>query len=300
MLLKEDSFFDKAARVLRGGYTFKEVKERWARIHYPTISKNGVSSYDLSFTYAKEYWDWPIKKLKYRHYQAVIDDMRKKGLSYSSQKKFKNLVGQCLDFAMKNEWTDCNFAPMLQLDRHIPVHNKVPFSEMEIRRLWHYYNRYSGVDIVLMLIYTGVRCGEFLRVDMKKDCFLEDRYFIVRESKTEAGRNRMVPIHKDIMPFFKARRKYQYLATDRKGHYFGCYNTFRLMFHEVMKKMNMSHTIHETRHTCATLLDSAGANEMATKKILGHAGTGITKQVYIHKYLSDLLEAIDLLKGRDI
>jgi integrase len=135
---------------------------------------------------------------------------------------------------------------------------------------------------------------------MKKDCFLDDRYFIVRESKTEAGRNRMVPIHRDILPFFKARRKYQYLATNRKGYYFSNYTTFRKMYAEVMEKMNMNHTIHETRHTCATLLDSAGANEMATKKILGHAGTGITKQVYIHKYLTDLLQAIDMVKGRDI
>jgi integrase len=201
---------------------------------------------------------------------------------------------------MKNEWTDFNYAPMLQLDRHIPVHNKVPFSEMEIRRLWHYYNRYSGVDIVLILIYTGLRVGEFLRVEMKRDVFLEDRYFIVRESKTEAGRNRMVPIHRDILSFFKARKNYEYLATNRKGQRYTNYTSFRNMYADVMKKMNMSHTIHETRHTCATLLDSAGANEMATKKILGHAGTGITKQVYIHKYLSDLLEAIDLVKGRDI
>jgi integrase len=299
-LVQHESFFTRMRRLLKGGYTFKEVKDRWSAIHYPILSKSAVTSYELSFSYAKEFWNWPITKLKYKHYQAVINDMHNKGLTYSSQKKFKNLVGQCLDFAIKNEWAEFNYAPMLQLDRHIPVHNKVPFSEMEIRRLWHYYNRYSGVDIVLMLIYTGVRVGEFLRIDMKKDCFLDDRYFIVRESKTEAGRNRMVPIHRDILPFFKARRKYQYAATDRKGHYFSNYNSFHKMFREVMEKMNTNHTIHETRHTCATLLDSAGANDMATKKILGHAGTGITKQVYIHKYLTDLLQAIDLVKGRDI
>jgi integrase len=67
-----------------------------------------------------------------------------------------------------------------------------------------------------------------------------------------------------------------------------------------MKKLDMNHTIHETRHTCTTLLDSADANEMATKRILGHAGDNITRAVYIHKQLADLLKAIDLVKGKDI
>ena len=62
----------------------------------------------------------------------------------------------------------------------------------------------------------------------------------------------------------------------------------------------MNHTIHETRHTCATLLDSAEANDMAIKRILGHAGQGVTKKVYIHKTVEDLLKAIDRVKGRDI
>jgi integrase len=234
-MLKEESILEKAKRFFKGGYTFREVKERWAKIHYTTLSKSGVTAYELSWSYCKKYWEWPIKELKYKHFQDIIDDMRTKGLTYSSQKKLKNLVGQCLDFAMKNEWTDFNYAPMLQLDRHIPVHNKVPFSEMEIRRLWHYYNRYSGVDIVLILIYTGLRVGEFLRVEMKRDVFLEDRYFIVRESKTEAGRNRMVPIHRDILSFFKARKNYEYLATNRKGQRYTNYTSFRNMYPDVMK-----------------------------------------------------------------
>jgi integrase len=72
------------------------------------------------------------------------------------------------------------------------------------------------------------------------------------------------------------------------------------MYLNLMDELGMDHTIHETRHTCATLLDAADANEMATKKILGHAGTGVTKAVYIHKYLEDLITAIDKVKGKDI
>jgi integrase len=151
-----------------------------------------------------------------------------------------------------------------------------------------------------MLIYTGLRVSEFLRVEMSKDVFIEDRYFVVRESKTEAGRNRLVPIHKDILPFFKARVRFTRLAVNKKGEFFGSYPNFHREFRRVMESINMDHNIHETRHTCATLLDSVDANPTAIKRILGHAGTSITDTVYIHKAIQDLLIAIDKVPGKNI
>lgn len=298
--MMEESIFTRVRRFLRGGYTLAEVKEMWAEQHYVGLSKGGVNSYEIAYKQAEPYHDWVFTRIRYKQWQSCINEIRKHGLGYSSQKKFKNFVGQVSDFAIKNEWAEYNFAKMLQLDRHKPVTIKRPFSEGEIRKLWKYSNRIANVDLVLILIYTGVRVSEFLNIKMEQDVYINDRYFIVTESKTEAGRNRMVPIHKDLIPFFKARVKYPVLACTKRGDTFGSYNNFRNMYTELMKKLDMNHTIHETRHTCATLLDSADANEMATKRILGHAGDNITRAVYIHKQLADLLKAIDLVKGKDI
>lgn len=57
----------------------------------------------------------------------------------------------------------------------------------------------------------------------------------------------------------------------------------------------MKHTPHETRHTCASMLDSAGANDTAAKMILGHAREGVTKKDYTHKTLRELRKAIDMI-----
>lgn len=56
------------------------------------------------------------------------------------------------------------------------------------------------------------------------------------------------------------------------------------------------HTTHDCRHTVATLLDNAGANETAKRRILGHAGGDITERVYTHKGLRQLRKCIELLK----
>lgn len=62
-----------------------------------------------------------------------------------------------------------------------------------------------------------------------------------------------------------------------------------------MKELNMNHTIHETRHTFASRLNRAGADQLAVSKMLGHTDTKFTEKVYTHKNLNDLKNAINQL-----
>ena len=73
------------------------------------------------------------------------------------------------------------------------------------------------------------------------------------------------------------------------------YRTYRLRFKAVMKASRCKHTPHECRHTLATWLDNAGANELSIKRILGHAAKGVTQKVYTHKSIAQLRKAIDLI-----
>jgi integrase len=58
----------------------------------------------------------------------------------------------------------------------------------------------------------------------------------------------------------------------------------------------MKHTPHDTRYTTATILDNAGANRVCIKKIMGHSTKDVTDGVYIQKDLSELANAIELIK----
>lgn len=60
-----------------------------------------------------------------------------------------------------------------------------------------------------------------------------------------------------------------------------------------MKQINAKYTTHDCRHTCATLLDNAEANENAKRRILGHATGDVTDIVYTHKNLKQLRKAIN-------
>ena len=58
----------------------------------------------------------------------------------------------------------------------------------------------------------------------------------------------------------------------------------------------MEHVPHECRHTFASLMNSANANRLCVKMIIGHSSCGdITDGTYTHKSLEELIEAIDLI-----
>ena len=237
----------------------------------------------------------PVEDLRYADYQRVIDDMRRHGLSYSSVKKVRSLISLLLKYADKIELSTTNYAPLLSIGRNRPVRPHHTFSRQKINRLWAAVD-YPGVDTVLILLYTGMRCGEMLQLQ-KSDVHLRQRYIRITRSKTAAG-IRIIPIHHRIAPLIESRMESpgDALICDMTGrpYNYGRYCTvWRTVMHHIRAD---GHTTHDCRHTVATLLDNAGANETAKRRLLGHAGGDITERVYTHKNLRQLRKCIELLK----
>ena len=150
--------------------------------------------------------------------------------------------------------------------------------------------------MILMHMMLGTRPSEFLAIE-KTDVKLRQRYLKIRESKTEAGRNRIIPLHKQTLPFwieFLAENN-KFIACDEHGIHLN-YSRFRTKFDKTLIELNIKyHTPHECRHTLASLLNNVGANITASKRILGHASNDITEKHYTHKDLHQLKKAMDLI-----
>ena len=167
-------------------------------------------------------------------------------------------------------------------------------SKRKINQLWKLADIVPDVDLVLILIYTGLRNGE-LRNLLKSDINRKQKYLKVTKSKTAAG-VRLVPIHHLIWPLIEKRLASvgPYLVNvDGKPY---DYSRFARTFRRIMKLVHgEKHKPHDTRHTCATLLDGAEVNDNARKMILGHARADVTNGVYTHKTLRQLRKAIESL-----
>lgn len=61
------------------------------------------------------------------------------------------------------------------------------------------------------------------------------------------------------------------------------------------KYFQNSHTIHDTRHTFATLLTRNGVNEAVIISMIGHSNIKITNDFYIHTNKEDMEKAINFI-----
>ena len=62
-----------------------------------------------------------------------------------------------------------------------------------------------------------------------------------------------------------------------------------------MQQFEMSHNPHDTRHTFASLADTAGLKKLCIKRIMGHESKDITDRVYTHKDIEELLQQINMI-----
>lgn len=271
----------------RNTITLRQLFNEWLPIHSQSISRSAVNSYHIAFKHISNIADMSITDIHFQHLQNVIDSMHVKGLSYSSCKKVRTLLNQLFNYAIIKDYPITNYALHLNLGSNIPTIQRRVFTRQQINKLWAIDTSYSRM--ILILLYTGLRIGELLNL-RRQDINRRSSYLIVKHAKTKAGEGRIIPIHHRIIPLIEQL----YINT---GDYLFTisYTTFRKRFHEIMKQLNCKHTIHDTRHTFASLLDAV-APPNALRSLLGHKQGDITTRVYTHKTIRELRKSIELLK----
>lgn len=271
----------------RNTITLRQLFNEWLPIHSQSISRSAIKSYLIAFKHISNIADTPITDIHFQHLQNVINSMHVKGLSYSSCKKVRTLINQLFNYAIIQDYPITNYALHLNLGSNIPTIKRKVFTRQQINKLWAMDTSYS--HIILILLYTGLRIGELLNL-RKQDINRRSSYLIVRHAKTKAGEGRIIPLHHRIMPLIKQ------LYNDTNDYLFTIsYTTFRKHFQDIMKQLNCRHTIHDTRHTFASLLDAV-ALPNALRSLLGHKQGDITTRVYTHKTIRELRKTIELLK----
>ena len=214
-------------------------------------------------------------------------------LSKTSVGKMITVIKKMYKYAMANQIVATDLSPYLfaeHSDDKKYIHTV--FTDDEITKLWN--TNTEAAKVVLMLIYTGMRCSEFLQLETA-NIHPEERYMI-GGMKTEAGRNRVIPIHKRIQPILKEfyDKNNKYLYPNSIGGYYD-YQRFRdYKWTPFMKELGMNHYTHDCRHTCATKLEAAGISLYHRKLILGHSIKDLTDGTYTHVSHETLISDMDL------
>ncbi len=280
--------YDLAARKL----AFTDISELWVKQKYTDQGKQEKNGYKAAYKACSRLHDMVFSEIRTVHMQKEINEWE---IGYGSKKNMRILFNQLFKLALQNDIVDKNYAEfiVLELPEEETEQKHKTFSAEELALLWKNAADRSA-QLVLIYCYTGMRPTELIKIKTT-DVHLNERYML-GGIKNRTSKNRAIPIAEKIYKFITDRynSENEYLLTDFDGPL--TYDKFLWRYWKpIMEKLDMDHLPHDGRHTCATLLNNAGANETVVKKILGHAGLGTTEKVYTHKTIQQLIEAINLI-----
>lgn len=245
-----------------------------------------------SMLYARPYRD--LRTPDFKDVLAQPDQKKNKPLSHAMQEHIKTLFNQMDKFALQNDIIKKGYSAFASITVSEDDTPGVPFTDQEIKLLWKNKN-VPWVDSILIFIYSGWRISELLFM-LPENINLKERTF-KGGIKTDAGKNRIVPIHSKIFDFVKSRYDKNngilFMENERPINA----HSYTKHFKETLTGIGITtyHTPHDCRHTFTSLLDSAGANQVCIDRLVGHASKSITTKTYTHKTIEELRTAIELI-----
>lgn len=269
--------------------TVEDVYQLWYKRLEKKDSTAVLSSARTLYKHVQPLLKVQMSKLKQTHLQDWLDGI---DLKPSSKGKVRSSIHQLFEFALANDIVTKNYAKGLEINEKIEKAGAV-YTQDQIKWLWENQDQ-ELVRIILILIYTGTRISELIQMN-KTSIFLSSDY-MVGGVKTEAGKDRIIPIHHRIKPLIeKQLEKGKYIITKRDAQpmtYRGFYTNYKTL----MKNLGWEHSVHDTRKTGVSLMHSAGIPMETVRIIAGHAGDGVTERHYIYKEPQELVKAINKIE----
>ncbi|WDD89094.1 tyrosine-type recombinase/integrase [Fusobacterium nucleatum] len=277
--------------LLFSGKTFKEISYLWFTSVKEKLTISSIKKIEIILKFFTILDEYKISDIKLFQLQKIFDEMT---FSYNYKGNCKSVLNRIFDFAVKNDFIESNKVKFVELGKKNIVIERKIFTKNEINILWKNLE-IKNVYLILILIYTGMRVGELLNLKVA-DVDLCNKVIYIRKSKTDAG-VRTIPIPNKMLSLFTDNICYEneYFIFTKTFNQMS-YMSFRYIFESILRKVGLQkHTIHDTRHTFATLLNNADANKTSIIKLIGHSDFSTTENVYTHKDIEELRKAINLL-----
>lgn len=249
------------------GWTFSEVFSKW--IEQAEFSDSSESQYRLSYRRFEPLHEKYFSSITVMDMERVINTC---DTSQNNRFKMKLLLNQMYKYALKYGIVQHNLAERFTVSPPKAERELEPFTDAEIASLWN--DGCFEAQMALVMIYTGLRIGEMLTMEIDKE-----EWLLKGGSKTEAGKNRIVPIREKIKPLMDFDQSVSYNA----------------FYQKVLRYLRtLGHKPHDCRATFATRYRMA--DPIAVKLIMGHSIKDVTKAVYT-KYTADdlrnVIESVD-------
>lgn len=285
----------KAPTADRMNTTLQQVYDGWKARTHRKLNNGSIRSYNAAWNKSvSRYADWKIRSITLDDWQQLLDDRAEGGCSRSVINNIAILIRQLCSYAMERDILGKDYSQYLDIPSIELKNPRGALTDIQLKNLEKLAAAGEPwADTALMLCYTGFRVTEFLTLT-RFSYHPEDGGYLQGGLKTDAGRNRIVPIHPKIRPYLD-----RWLA--RNGDTIICgesgaaidYKHYLDYFTELMKKIDAPKaTPHWCRHTFATLLHAANVDELTVKWLMGHSTRNDITAHYTHETIAVLRDAV--------
>ena len=264
--------------------TFAEMYHKWKASKEGELTKDNSYAYDGAFKNSVMLHNYKFLDIRSEHLKKCMKACNK---SHATKSKMKQLWNQMYNFAIENDIKVTNYSQFVKVKSEATVKKNI-YSKEELEKLWNEDSEIAHIAIILL--YTGMRIGELLAIEVE-NINLEERYMI-GGLKTEAGIDRVIPIHERIVPliekYMQDRVKYLFEVNDEQVKY----NTF---LRKWRRWCGGSHNMHDTRKTFISWMHEKDVPIEIVRVIVGHAGKGVTEQRYLSVSIEKLVKSVNVL-----
>lgn len=263
----------------------------------------------------------PLQQVNVGHIESMISSLKKKDISPATVRKIFNLVQTSFKSAQRKELINKNPFDLMDSGSK-PKHSKGKVDYWTKEEVKQFFNKldHRYRMLFILAIYTGMRRGEILGLRWK-DVDFERKQLRISNSlrpmqglkngvKTTSGYRSIT-----ISNYVKTELEKQYeMIQEEKKLYGKDYSdndlvicrpngkpvntsSFTGFWKRIVKNTDMRYIrFHDLRHTCASLLLSAGVHPKVVQEQLGHSSIRITLDKYSHMMPNMQAEAADTLE----
>ena len=283
--------------------TFEELYQKFIERHAKRVTKSTLQCYTSAHKYYADIYALPFADLNTEDWQICIDDCPHGIRTKQNMKALGTLLYKmAAELRVFGVNTETDFASLVWLPKE-DSESRQPFTLEELGKIKAgAASGIPGTDWILAMCYTGFRPSEFLA--LKKSDFDAEHWTLRGGAKTDAGKNRLVPVHPILRPIIAKRMLIQ-------GEYlFSHYpdkptpiNSFRQMdFYPALEEAGVqavpnarekpARTPYSARHTFATLMKAVDGSDRDKAALMGHTSYEMTLH-YQHEDYDSLREIIN-------
>ncbi|MDR0531407.1 MAG: site-specific integrase [Oscillospiraceae bacterium] len=310
----EKAMADRGSPILRDKHTTGEYLEHWLRHIAPNQLRPStweLYRFDTEKYLIPQLGHIPLTRLGPQHIRMMLNGMQAGGAGFRTLQRVRNTLSAALREAVNHEYVTRNVAKLVATPKYTAPEKQV-WSKEQVTTFLERGKHHKHYPMFMLMLCCGLRRGEALGLRWQDVDFDNEVIYIrqtinllkgelvVGQPKTRAS-IRDIPMPRFIKTALLEHRRILSWHKDdlvfhtNRGNPVDPRSLIK-SFQRLAQRMGLPPiTLHEARHTAATLLAEVWPNPKEAQMILGHSSITTTLQIYTHSNLKKKADALGAL-----